>query len=105
MGNVCIAFKILGPNAKAPPGWNKASGHIVFDVKIDFTWKAQWVKNGHKNPDSTTLCFAGVVSHDSICISLTYAALLGLGYLGLEPIFAMHTSKLQAWRTLYNLWP
>ncbi len=40
MGNVCIAFEILGPNKKAPPGWHKASGHIVFDVKMNFTSKA-----------------------------------------------------------------
>ena len=33
MGNVCIAFDILGPNERAPPGWSKASGHIVFDIK------------------------------------------------------------------------
>jgi hypothetical protein len=67
MGNVCIAFKILGPNAKAPLGWHKALGHIVFDIKMDFTWKTRWVKDGHKTPDS-----------NSIHISLTYAALLGL---------------------------
>jgi hypothetical protein len=54
MGNVCVAFEVLGPNAKAPPGWHKALGHILFDIKMDFTWKAQWVKNGHKTPDSTT---------------------------------------------------
>ncbi len=82
MGNVCIAFEILGPNAKAPPGWHKALGHIDFDVKMDFTWKAWWVKDGHKTPDSTTSSFAGVVSHDSIRISLTYAALLGLTVIG-----------------------
>jgi hypothetical protein len=29
MGNVCVAFKILSPNTKAPPGWHKASGHII----------------------------------------------------------------------------
>ncbi len=28
MGNVCVAFEILGQNAKAPSGWFKASGHI-----------------------------------------------------------------------------
>ncbi len=37
MGNACVAFEILGPNERAPPGWYKASGHIVFDVKMDFT--------------------------------------------------------------------
>ena len=28
MGNVCVTFEILGLNAKAPPGWHKASGQI-----------------------------------------------------------------------------
>jgi hypothetical protein len=84
MGNVCIAFEILGPNKKAPPGWHKTSGHIVFDVKMDFTRKARWVKDGHKTPDSLTSSFAGVISRDSICISLTHAALLGLPVLGAD---------------------
>jgi hypothetical protein len=48
MGNVCIAFEILGPGMKAPPGWHKASGHLVFDVKMGFIRKARWVKDGHK---------------------------------------------------------
>ncbi len=84
MGNVCIAFEILGPGMKAPPGWHKASGHLVFDVKMDFTRKARWVKDGHKTPDSVTSSFAGVVSRDSICIALTHAALLGLPVLGAD---------------------
>jgi hypothetical protein len=48
MGNVCVAFEILGLNMKAPPGWHKALGHLVFDVKMDFTRKARWVKTGIK---------------------------------------------------------
>jgi hypothetical protein len=59
-------------------------GHIVFGVKMDFTWKAQWVKDGHKTPDSTISSFAGIVSQDSIRISLTYAALLGLPVIGAD---------------------
>ncbi len=51
MGNVCVAFEILGQNAKVPLGWFKASGHIIFDVKMNFTRKAHWVKDGHKTPD------------------------------------------------------
>jgi hypothetical protein len=62
MGNVCITFELLGPKAKAPPGWHKASSHIIFDVKMDFTRKAFWVKDGHKTPESLTSSFAGVVS-------------------------------------------
>ena len=84
MGNVCVAFEILSPNTKAPPGWYKASGHIIFDVKMDFTRKARWVKDGHKTPNSTTSSFAGVVSRDSIRIALTHAALLGLPVIGAD---------------------
>jgi hypothetical protein len=81
-GNIYIVFEILGPNKNAPPDWHIASGHIVFDVKMDFTRKAHWVKDGHKTPDSLTSSFAGVVSRNSIRISLTHAALLGLPVLG-----------------------
>jgi hypothetical protein len=81
-GNACVAFEIWGPGMKAPPGWHKAFGHLVFDVKIDFTRKARWVKDGHKTPDSTTSSFAGVVSRDSIRIALMHAPLLSLPVLG-----------------------
>jgi hypothetical protein len=82
MRNLNIAFEYLELDEKAPPGWFKASGHIVFDVKMDFTRKAWWVKDGHKTQDSTTSSFAGVVCHESIRIGLTYAALLGLPVIG-----------------------
>ena len=82
MGALIVAFEMLEHGQKAPPGWFKATGHIVWDVKMDFTRKARWVKDGHKTPDSTTSSFAGVVSRESIRISLTYAALLGLPVIG-----------------------
>ncbi len=84
MGNVCVPFEILGQNAKAPLGWFKASGHINIDVKMDFSRKARWVKDGHKTPDSKTLSFAGVVSCNSIRIALTHAAFLDLPVMGAD---------------------
>jgi hypothetical protein len=84
MGNVCIAFEIFGPGVKAPPGWHKVSGHLILDLKMDFTRKACWVKDGHKTPDSATSSFAGVVARDSIRIALMHAALLGLPVLGAD---------------------
>ena len=62
MTNVGIAFTILDDGIKPPPGRRKASGHLVFDVKMDFTRKAMWVKDGHRTPDPTTSDYAGVVS-------------------------------------------
>ena len=41
MTNVGIAFTILDDGIKPPPGWRKAIGHLVFDVKMDFTRKAR----------------------------------------------------------------
>ena len=81
---MCVAFNILGLNAKAPPGWHKASGHIIFDVTMDFTRKACWVKDSHKTPNSMTSSFSGVVSRDCIRIALTHAALLGLPVIGAD---------------------
>ena len=77
-----IAFEFLKPGQKAPPGWHKAMGHIIFDVKMYFTRKARWVKDGHKTPDLTTSSFAGVVSWESINTGLTYAGLLELPVIG-----------------------
>jgi len=66
MRNLNNAFEYLELGEKAPPGWFKALGHIVFDVKMDFTRKARWVKDGHKTLESTTSSFAGVVSRESV---------------------------------------
>ena len=75
MGNVGVAFEVLPKGHKAPPGYKKSSGHLIFDIKMDFTRKARWVKDGHKTPSPENSAYAGVVSRESIRIALTYAAL------------------------------
>ena len=75
MHNNSIAFEVLPEGNRAPPGWNKVTGHLVFDVKMDFTRKARWVLDGHKTPDPIGSSYAGVVSRESIRIAFTYAAL------------------------------
>jgi hypothetical protein len=54
MGTILVAFKILKPNAHPPPGWKCSSGHLIFDVKMDFTRTPRWVKDEHKTPDAIT---------------------------------------------------
>ena len=78
MNTVLVAFQIQPKGTVAPPDYSRSSGHIIWDVKMDFTRKARWVKNGHLTRDPTTSNFAGVVSRESIRILLTYAALNGL---------------------------
>ena len=78
MFNVGVAFEILEEDPPALAGWEKASGHLVWDVKMDFTRKERWVLEGHKMPDPIGSTFAGVVSLESIRIAFTYATLNGL---------------------------
>jgi hypothetical protein len=42
MYNVGVAFKVLEDGKGAPQGWTQASGHIIWDLKMDFTRKARW---------------------------------------------------------------
>ena len=70
-----MAFEILDEGAHAPHGWKQVTGHLVWDVKMDFTRKARWVLDGHKTPDPIGSTYAGVVSRESVHIALTYAAL------------------------------
>ena len=66
MTNVSVVFQVLEEGEKAPPGWSKASGHIVFNIKMDFTRKARWVLDGHRQSDPKGSTYAGVVSRESI---------------------------------------
>ena len=75
MTNCGVAFEILDDDMQVPIGWSKQSGHLVFDVKMDFTRKARWVLDGHKTSDPEVSTYAGVVSRESVRIAFTYAAL------------------------------
>ena len=75
MYNVGVAFEIQDEGVHAPHGWKQVTGHLVWDVKMDFTRKARWVLNGHKTLDPIGSTYAGVVSRESVHIALTYAAL------------------------------
>jgi hypothetical protein len=76
--NVGIAFEVLEPTRATPVGWSKVTGHMVFDVKMDFIQEARWVLDGHLTPDVAGSTYAGVVSRESVRIALTYASLNGL---------------------------
>ena len=50
----------------------------MFDAEMDFTWKSRWYKDSHLTADPKVTSYAGVVSHESIRIALTYVSLLGV---------------------------
>jgi hypothetical protein len=84
MSNVQVAFDILEEDQHLPPGYSKCTCHIIFDVKMDGTRKARYVKDGHKTRDPEGSRYAGVVSRDSVRIALTYAALNDLNVMAAD---------------------
>jgi hypothetical protein len=78
MANLKVAFDIMDDSESLPPGWSRASGHMVFDVRMTLERKARWVKDGHRTPEPDNSTYAGVVSRESVRIALTYAALNNL---------------------------
>ena len=78
MGNLKVAFDILEHDEHLPSGYTKASGHLVFDVRMTLERKARWVKDGHKTPEPDHSTYAGVVSRESVRIAFTYASLMQL---------------------------
>ena len=73
MYQVGVAFKILQDGELIPVGYKKSSGHMIFDIKMNFTRKARWVKNGHLTPDIEDSKYEGVGSRDSVRIALAYS--------------------------------
>ena len=41
MKNVGVVFDFLENHENVPVGWTKASGHLIWDVNLDFTQKAR----------------------------------------------------------------
>ena len=78
MYNVGVAFEVLDEGKGAPPRWHKVTGHLCWDVKLNFERKARWVLDGHKTANPVGSTYAGFVSRESVRISFTIEALNGV---------------------------
>ena len=58
-----------------PVGYEHINCHLIFDVKMDFRRKAQFVARGHTTNPPSESTYAGFVSHESVCIDFILAAL------------------------------
>jgi hypothetical protein len=47
-------------------GFQEIGCHIVFDIKMDFTWKASFVAGRHNTTAPSSMTYSNVVSRDSI---------------------------------------
>lgn len=75
MANMGVPFKLLKEGEDPPKDMEYVGFHIVYDVKMDFTQKARLVADGHLTPDPAVSTYSGVVSHETVRIAFTYAAL------------------------------
>ena len=123
MKNVMPVFTFLELDKKVPIGYQQIDCHMIFDVKMDFTWKAQFVAGGHMTETLALLTYSSVVSRESIRIAFTVAVLndldvlvadIGNAYLNADcrekvytiagPEFGSHAGKhIVITRALYGL--
>ena len=62
MTNIGIAFEILDKDTPVLVGWKKATGHLIWDVKMDFTRKTRWVLDSHRQEQPEEPTYTGDVS-------------------------------------------
>ena len=98
MTNVKIAFKFLDDGIPPPPGYKQIHYFIIFDVKMDLTYKARFVAGCHLTNPPTSMAYASVVSRESVRIAFLLAALNNLeilaGDIGNVYLNAITTEKL-----------
>jgi len=63
---VMIAFEVQDEEVKHIPGYKRIPGHIIWDVKMDFTRKARYVAGGHRTDPPKAMTYSSVVSRESV---------------------------------------
>ena len=59
--NVIAVFRILSSFERTSVGYLQLKVHLVFDLKLDLTWKVNLVSDGHLTPDPVDSTYVGVV--------------------------------------------
>jgi hypothetical protein len=67
--------QIRDGKSNALVGYQEIKGHMVFDIKMDFTRKARFVADGNLTETPASMTYSSVVSRDSVRILFTIAAL------------------------------
>jgi hypothetical protein len=75
MDEVWIAFDLKEKGDNLPGGYKKIQLWMIFNVKMDFTWKAQQVAGGHVMDPPTSMTYSSVMSRDSVQLAFLIAAL------------------------------
>ena len=79
--NSKVAFKLLSRGENTLPGYNEILYHLVFNVKLNMTYKARYVASGHLIDVPANMTYSSVVSRDMVRIRFLDAALNDLDIL------------------------
>ena len=86
MTNVRVAFELKEKGSAPPIGHKLIPMRMIFDIKMDFTRKAQFVAGGHRTDPPTSLTYSSVVLCDSVRRAFLVAALndvdIKMAYIG-----------------------
>jgi hypothetical protein len=75
MKNNHLAFKFLKEDESARIGYKWIKCHMIFEIEMDFTRKAQYVAGGHMTDSPSTITYSSIDSRDSVKIAFQIAAL------------------------------
>jgi Reverse transcriptase (RNA-dependent DNA polymerase) len=75
MSGIEPVVEILPEGSQPPVEYQKITGHLIFDIKMDFTRKVRFVAGGHLTDPPSTVTYASVVSRESVRIAFLIAAL------------------------------
>ena len=98
-----VAFEVLEDGKKQSAAHKQVSFRMIYDIKMDFTWKAILVAEGCRTPNPVTSNYAGVVSRENVRISFTYTSLNGLDVLAADvKKMLLHASCSEKYDTFYG---
>ncbi len=79
MENVRVAFCILVDGKVVPYNHQFVRCHMIFDLKLENFWRnMRFVAGSHMTDAPPVITYASVVTHETVRIALTIAALNGL---------------------------
>ena len=106
MKNIRVAFGLLEDGSRAPVGYQRIPCMLIYDVKMDFTWKTRLVAGGHVTQPPAILTYASVVTRESVRIALLMAALNEMSVLGTDILnaYLMAPTTEKVWTILGAEW-
>ena len=71
-----VEFDILENGQIAHVRWKRTSGHMMFDVNMDFIINSIWLLDRHKNPSPEGSVHAALASQESARMSFAHTSLM-----------------------------